>query len=412
MTGQSVVPDYMAIILRAIDEAQNDPAQLRRLIYDIARTSLGKQVLMRYAEIGSDGLRQHLSNLETAIREVEILARLEHELLPHDPAVPLLAGPARTLEEAAVIVSDEDDGRDAGQGPHNNEIVIAEAAPADIYCNDAAMSEFLPTTHASTYIWDATVVDPPERSRSGRFVRFVLPIALLIALAINAIMFVRFGYSPRSGHPPSGPVVHGAAASAAAALPAGAAASPAATAGTQKLDFPLPSIYGVYAESTGKLYALEPLAMRVPDPRVAISAMISSPSQVVIPSGKIGFVVYRRDLASSAPDSAAVRIVARVMRELRFSDAGPPKTINVKGEWAIRSKSFQFGVAPLANSQEMIMLRPSDPQLVLPAGRYALVIKGQGYDFSVAGPLTDPAQCLERTNALGGMVYSECPGPR
>ena len=36
---------------------------------------------------------------------------------------------------------------------------------------------------------------------------------------------------------------------------------------------------------------------------------------------------------------------------------------------------------------------------MLPAGRYALVIKGQAYDFTVAGPITDAAQCLERVDA-------------
>ena len=124
---------------------------------------------------------------------------------------------------------------------------------------------------------------------------------------------------------------------AAAVTPAASNTAPDSLAGTadiHKPDFPLPSVYGVYAESGGKLYALEPLAMRVPDPRVAISAMISSPSQVLIPSGEIAFVVYRRDLAASAPDSASVRIIARVMRELKFSQAGPPKTIDIKGEWS------------------------------------------------------------------------------
>ena len=56
----------------------------------------------------------------------------------------------------------------------------------------------------------------------------------------------------------------------------------------------------------------------------------------------------------------------------------------------------------------MIVLRPEDPQLTLSPGRYALVIAGQGYDFSVDGKITDLAQCLERTNVIDGMVYSEC----
>jgi hypothetical protein len=409
MAGRSVVSDYTSIILRAIEEAQNDPARLRQLIYDIARTSLGKQVLIRYSEIGSEGLQQQISSLETAIRRVEILARLESELIPHDSEVPLIEGPVSLLDHDSVIVSDPLDDSSGGKSRHSNEIIVAATTPPSVYREDATASELLTTSHLSTHAWEATVVAAPERSPSKRFRRFELPVALLIALVINALIFVKSDYLRSFGLLPSRLFAHGAATRVTPAASNTGPASLAGTTGNQKLDFPLPSIYGVYAESEGKLYALEPLAMRVPDPRVAISAMISSPSQVTIPSGKIAFIVYRRDLAASAPDSASVRIIARVMRELKFSEAGPPKTIDVKGEWAIRSKSYQFGVAPLKNSQEMIMLSPLDPQLVLPAGRYALVIKGGGYDFSVAGPMTDLAQCLERTNALGGMVYSECP---
>jgi hypothetical protein len=42
------------------------------------------------------------------------------------------------------------------------------------------------------------------------------------------------------------------------------------------------------------------------------------------------------------------------------------------------------------------------------ARRYALVLKGLAYDFSVAGPVTDPRQCLERLVANNGRFYSEC----
>jgi hypothetical protein len=48
---------------------------------------------------------------------------------------------------------------------------------------------------------------------------------------------------------------------------------------------------------------------------------------------------------------------------------------------------------------------------VLPAGRYVLVLKNIGYDFTVAGNITDPAQCLERTEAANGVFYSDCVKP-
>lgn len=64
-------------------------------------------------------------------------------------------------------------------------------------------------------------------------------------------------------------------------------------------------------------------------------------------------------------------------------------------------------VAPVADNPEMILIRP-DADVTLSAGRYALVVKGVAYDFIVDGPLTDPAHCLERTDALNAPVYTEC----
>lgn len=396
MTNRSIVPDYISIILRGIEKAKHDPAQLRQLVYDIARVGLGKQLIIKYAELGSEGFQRHLTDLESAISQVEILSRLEADLLPHDrsgaPLIegPRIEGPRSPLGYSPIVVRDRLDNTDDGL--------------PDVYEKNEKAADLLP----STQIWEATVVDTPSRSSTRRFWRLELPVALLISLAIYAVIFMRFDYIPghgilpfelatRSTKPRAPP----------AALPS--VGSSVEAAGGQTLDFPLPSIYGVYAVSEGKLYALEALTMRVPDPRVAISAMISSASRVTVPNGKLAFVIYRRDLASSAPDSVAIRIVARVMKELKFSQSAPAQTIDIKGEWAIRDKAIQFGVAPIKNNPEMIMLRSQDPQLSLPAGRYVLVLKNEGYDFSVAGRLADPAQCLERTDALGGMVYSECP---
>src|SRR5215468_11245512 len=72
---QSIVSDYVSIILRAIEKTQNDPARLRSLVYDVARLSLGKHVLLTYHQIGSAGLQQHISDLETAIGHVEDIAQ-------------------------------------------------------------------------------------------------------------------------------------------------------------------------------------------------------------------------------------------------------------------------------------------------------------------------------------------------
>jgi hypothetical protein len=56
----------------------------------------------------------------------------------------------------------------------------------------------------------------------------------------------------------------------------------------------------------------------------------------------------------------------------------------------------------------MVLLQPADQNLSLTPGRYVLVLAGRGYDFTIAGKVTDTDQCLERSDVLGGAVYSQC----
>jgi hypothetical protein len=174
---------------------------------------------------------------------------------------------------------------------------------------------------------------------------------------------------------------------------------------------PLPSVYGIYAVSDGQLYELEALPGRVPDQKVFMSTPVKTPSRTMLPDGRIGFIVFRRDTAMSAPDRVAVRVIAKVMRGMTFNMAGKASTTPLDDQWAIRSTSYDLRVGPLSESPEMLLLRPEDSDFVLPAGRYGLVLKGQAFDFSVAGPITEPAQCLERVEAANGNFYSECRSP-
>ena len=135
------------------------------------------------------------------------------------------------------------------------------------------------------------------------------------------------------------------------------------------------------------------------------------PSQTHFPTGQFQFVIFRRDLANNAPDRVAVRVMAQVMRVLTFDAAGRPKTTDDGKSWVIRDKTYQMRVAPFGDNPEMIVIRSDPADFVFPAGRYALVLKGVGYDFTVDGPVTDPAHCLERTDALNAPIYSECRKP-
>lgn len=171
--------------------------------------------------------------------------------------------------------------------------------------------------------------------------------------------------------------------------------------------FETPDTYGVYAVTDGHLIPLAPLPIRVPDARVAISTPISTPEPAPLPSGNLQFAVYHRELATSVPDSASVRVVAKVMRATSFAD-GKPKQVQVEDTWAVRGGSIELRIAPVATNREMILIRSADPAFTLSPGRYVLMFRNQAYDFSVAGTVSDTAHCLERSELQDGTVYSEC----
>jgi hypothetical protein len=173
----------------------------------------------------------------------------------------------------------------------------------------------------------------------------------------------------------------------------------------------LPTVYGVYASNNGQLQELDLLPGRAPDPRVAISSAITKSGHTIFPDGKIVFVVFRRDLATNPPDRVAVRVIAKITREMKFGQTGQVTTTALDDLWVIRNKSYEFRVAPLGENPDMLVIAPENSDFVFPAGRHALVLKGQAYDFSVAGPVTDPAYCLERVEGANGTFYSECRKP-
>jgi hypothetical protein len=172
-----------------------------------------------------------------------------------------------------------------------------------------------------------------------------------------------------------------------------------------------PTAYGIYAVSADKLYELELLPGRAPDIRVAVSPAIESPSRTVLPDGHLKFIIYRRDSATNAADRAEVRIVAQIMREMSFDAAGKPVTKKIDNTWVIRNIAIPFRTAPKKDNIDMYEVQSEDPESALTPGRYALILKGQAYDFAVAGPISDPRQCMERMAATNGQFYSGCQKP-
>lgn len=406
MAGRpSITSDYISVILRAIEKAENDPVHLRSLVYDLSRLSLGKHLLNNYRLLGSEGLQRHVQDLEAAINQVEDLSQKQ---LGDGDKTPLLEPAAHSPNQTAITVRDSFSDSIFDDSWLDNAPVLLRQGSDDLIRDTRGVTKILRPSE----IWEPGAHGQhSSRTRADFWWSIQLASAALIGVCIYAVMLVRSDlfFAGFKNYSQAAQVSQGVAVASIAPNGSGLSAPGAVHAPVgRSLGFPLPSVYGVYAVSAGKLYELDQLAMRVPDPRVRISAMISEPSHVTVADGKLDFVLYRRDLAASAPLEVFVRVVAQVKQELKFSSAGPPKVNNISGQWAVRSKSYEYRVAPVEDSPEMVVLQPANPQLTLSPGRYVLVLGGQGYDFTVSGKITDVAECLERTDVVGGDVYSEC----
>ena len=192
------------------------------------------------------------------------------------------------------------------------------------------------------------------------------------------------------------------------ALPEGAAAASIAPTPPTPA-FPRPTAYGIYAISNSRLIELEQIATSSVDPRTRSTLAIAKPSRTVITDPKLTFVAYRRDLISSAPDKVPVRIAARIAKQMTFDGAGKAVTAPPPTEtWLIRDQGYDLRISPVRDTPEMVMMRPDSEDFSFPSGRYELLLGGQNYDFAIAGPVTDAAQCVEGVATGRGPVFYEC----
>lgn len=368
--------EYALILSKMINSMKDDPAQLRSMVYEFARARL--KIEASWADRSERN--RLLSALETAIEGVEAFSvrREEQDLLPN------FSG-----QSAGAIA-----------GPPSMELTTVGAvtpAPQDVVLTSR------PYRHPEVQ----TVVEIRSRSFASMWVPYCLAGLLLAAFA--SVAYYRESIPllgdalnvarPTVSKPIVQPTVEAAGQQSQAV--ATAAAPPA-------LPFPVPTDYGVYALHGGVLSELSRLAEQVPDKRISVSTPVNQPSRTTIPDGKARFILFRRDLVGNAPERIDVRVVARIVRVLAFDSKGKPSLSPVSDAWNIRNQSYEFRVRPIAGNPEMLMVQPENPDFVLPAGRYVLALRDQGYDFTVAGEVTDLAHCLERTDAANGAFYSQC----
>lgn len=383
--GQDI--EYALVLSRIIDQVKSDPAQLRWAIYEVARSRL---------KIDSAGLERNerarlTEALESAIDGVEAFSVKSDN-------VTFLPPPPADLRPQAL---------EAGlPGPGRG----VSSAHRDL---------------ADGFIVDEQITDVPHSVRDDRR-RFRPPLWLAIAVPLIAgtagVVLVREGglqpsrylglagsREPARKEPVLPPVATNTS-DQQPAMPATPTPSavPAPTGVPAAPGIPLPTVFGIYALHDGALIELDPIAETVPDKRVAMSTPITKPSRTTLPDGKLGFVIYRRDTAENSPDRFDVRVVARIERAVTFGASGKPAFTPVESTWSIRQFTYEFRVRPVPNGPGMLLLQPEKADFSLPAGRYVLVMRDRGYDFTVAGKVTDPAHCLERTEASNGVFYSDC----
>jgi hypothetical protein len=373
--------EYALILSRMINTVKEDPSQLRLTIYEFARARL--KLDTSWAD---EAERRRLSAaLETAIQGVEeFSARREEREQLRPPVASAQIGSARPPAEPPPA-----------------------SMPAIHRASTAPEEDILVPNRVYMRPQVQPIVDVRTRSLISTLVRFCIGMLLFAAVAGLASYKQRTGLDlpslSRLVWPQTRPSIP------ATPQQAAAPAEPkTAVAATNALPFPVPSDYGVYAWSNSALSELYLLPERVPDKRIAMSTPVDQPSRTTIPDGKAKFVIFRRDLAGNAPERMEVRVVARVMRALTFDAKGKPTFSPISEAWNIRNVSYEFRVRPIAGNPEMLLVQSDKADFALPAGRYVLVLKDQGYDFTVAGKITEPSQCVERTDAANGTFYSEC----
>lgn len=391
--------EYYSVLARSIAAAGEDHAQLRGVIYQLARIELKTELSRRHeAE-----MQEQASALENAIKQIETDIVENPALLTFTPG-------------HAVDQKSDETSEDGAQPERQNsrEVIRTEVLPPIDATRLFESEHSWPRPALAETGGRLAARQPDNQIRATFWWNLQVVVATLLGVAIYAVGETRGDvFSLINGRGSAEASISRLAADdhagqKVAALLAAPASAPIVRPPATIGGAPLPTAYGVYAIDQGKLTDLATLPIKVPDPRVAISAMIPTSSASSLPDGKVQFVAFRRDFRNHAPDRVTVRVVARVMRTLSFDAKGKASAAKVEGEWAVRSNAYQMRVAPMGDNPEMIVIEPENPDFRFPPGRYAMVLQGTAYDFSVAGPITDMAQCLERTDAVDVPVYSEC----
>ena len=438
----SLEVDFSLALLSVLESAKKDSAQFRHMVYELARVQLEREARKEKQDgtssVNVSEMPRLMLAFEAAIGHVERFS-CEQEKVHCSPAdLRALHGPD-CAAEAAPNQPDQPYQSSQARKPYESyrpyELASYRCVPGER--DDVPRPELVERNSVSVInqSWNTrnarrlgggprsagrnNIQSPAALLLRGFAVGFAVLLPLLLAYALfkptsemapparTSIVHVRRPAVAQTEATKSGPVLIAAAAPVLLQQSLSEVPISDKSARSEGPSWALPSVYGIYAVSGGKLIELEPLVGRVPD-KVFMSSPISTPSRTQLADPRIGFIVFRRDIANSAPDRAPVRVIAKIRQSLKFARTGKAETAKLADVWTVRNISYDFRVAPMKENPEMLLLRPENPDFAFSPGRYALVLKGQAYDFTVAGEITETAHCLERTEAANGTFYSEC----
>ena len=417
--------DYFAILTKALKDARDGSPQTRAETYEMARRALQQELRRDGLDPAGEQARRERAALEQAIVRAEMLVAQSDD---SHAALSRLRQRQRQRSVGPQAIPSELGAMPSSTGgmSGSREIVILPP-PIEI----TRVDDFFPDRHRrrretepievqSVALARLTTPVASHRQTPPSFGRRALSvvgetsrmaIAAILAVSIYALATERETKAPKATGPTletalstnpagsfarsaglAGPIVNGAS----AALAASEAS-------------PLPGVYGVYALQDARLIELKPVPTTPFDPRAQSVLQISQPSATRFSNGRLRFVIYRRDLIASAPETVPVRVVAALTRVMKFDVAGTVSVLPQRDTWIVRQNGYDFRVQPVPEDREMILVRAEESQFSLPPGRYALIFNGQAYDFIVDGIVKDPAHCVESAPSARGPVFYDCP---
>lgn len=403
--------DFAALLERMIAEAE-DPSHRREFVFELARATLRRQLQRHARTLAPAEAAAHMAALEAAIATCAAVAS-------RTPPASLVEGDPPMSHAAAADIADGVAAAWSGPPRTNSrsgrgrlsvdgEAILAFPEPMPL----------LPFTVEPIAAVAGPGLLPRRRRRSAR--RWgELAVAAVVPLLVYAAVVPRDGAGQPevvetiADRPP--PTAEPQRRDAGQIGPELAAAR-SGTTGVEAASDPshsalptLPTLYGVYAVQGAQFTELEQVQASPVDPRVRTVLQIKTPTKTLLPDRDLRFLVFRREMMSSAPERVPVRIAARLAKVMTFDPSGKV-VIAPPGEerWVIRETGFEFRVRPMRGNPEMIWVQPEHPGSPIPAGRYVMMINGTPYDFTVEGSVTEPAHCLESVGTSRGPTLYEC----